>query len=139
MDEVEQRHRMACTGVYGDVLALGARPSQDGARASRSSTFVAQLLRSCRWSAPSSCREADQGFISLRLNTPVGSSLEYTDGKVREVEAALKQFPEIELAMTTVGTEEGRNYARVNLKLVDRARSAAARRRSSRRAIRDAI
>ncbi len=64
--------------------------------------------------------EADQGFISLRLNTPVGSSLEYTDSKVRQVEETLKQFPEIALAMTTVGTEEGRNYARVNLKLVDR-------------------
>ena len=37
--------------------------------------------------------EADQGFISLRLNTPVGSSLEYTDGKVREVEEALKAVP----------------------------------------------
>jgi hydrophobic/amphiphilic exporter-1 (mainly G- bacteria), HAE1 family len=65
--------------------------------------------------------EADQRFISLRLNTPVGSSLEYTDGKVHEVEDALKRFPEIALAMTTVGTEEGRNYARVNLKLVERA------------------
>jgi hydrophobic/amphiphilic exporter-1 (mainly G- bacteria), HAE1 family len=65
--------------------------------------------------------EVDQSFISLRLNTPVGSSLEYTDGKVREVEETLKNFPEILLAMTTVGTEEGRNYARVNLKLVERA------------------
>jgi len=65
--------------------------------------------------------QTDQGFISLRLNTPVGSSLEYTDGKVREVEDVLKRFPEIDLAMTTVGTEDGRNYARVNLKLVDRA------------------
>jgi hydrophobe/amphiphile efflux-1 (HAE1) family protein len=65
--------------------------------------------------------EVDQSFISLRLNTPVGSSLEYTDGKVHEVEEALKNFPEILLAMTTVGTEEGRNYARVNLKLVERA------------------
>ena len=64
--------------------------------------------------------EADQGFISLRLNTPVGSSLEYTDSKVQQVEAALKGFPEIALAMTTVGTEEGRNYGRMNLKLVDR-------------------
>ena len=63
---------------------------------------------------------ADQGFISLRLNTPVGSSLDYTDGKVRQVEEALKQFPEIVLAMTTVGTDEGRNYARINLKLTDR-------------------
>jgi len=66
--------------------------------------------------------QADQGFISLRLNTPVGSSLEYTDGKVREVEAKLKAFPEIDLVMTSVGTEDGRNYARVNLKLVERAK-----------------
>ena len=64
--------------------------------------------------------ESDQGFISLRLNTPVGSSIEYTDSKVRQVEAALKAIPEIALTMTTIGTEEGRNYARVNLKLVDR-------------------
>jgi hydrophobe/amphiphile efflux-1 (HAE1) family protein len=63
--------------------------------------------------------EADQGFISLRLNTPVGSSLEYSNGKVLEAEETLKQFPEIALAMTTVGTEDGRNYARINLKLVD--------------------
>jgi multidrug efflux pump subunit AcrB len=65
--------------------------------------------------------EADEGFLSLRLNTPVGSSLEYSDRKVREVEDALKAIPEIALAMTTIGTDEGRNYARVNLKLVDRA------------------
>ncbi len=63
--------------------------------------------------------DADEGFISLRLNTPVGSSLEYTDSKVRQVEAMLKGIPEIALAMTTVGSDEGRNYARINLKLVD--------------------
>jgi multidrug efflux pump subunit AcrB len=65
--------------------------------------------------------EADTGFISLRLNTPVGSSLEYTDGKVQQVEATLKRIPDIALVMTTVGTEEGRNYGRVNLRLSDRA------------------
>ena len=64
--------------------------------------------------------ESDQGFISLRLNTPVGSSLEYTDGKVRQVEAVLAGVPEIALTMTTVGTDEGRNYGRLNLKLTDR-------------------
>ena len=64
--------------------------------------------------------QSDQGFISLRLNTPVGSSLEYTDSKIRQVEETLRKFPEITLAMTTVGTDEGRNYARVNLKLTDR-------------------
>ncbi len=64
--------------------------------------------------------ETDEGFISLRLNTPVGSSLEYTDGKVQQVEAVLKRIPEIVLTMTTIGSEDGRNYARVNLKLTER-------------------
>ena len=66
--------------------------------------------------------QTDQSFISLRLNTPVGSSLEYTDTKVREVESVLQKFPEIELAMTSVGIDDGRNYARVNLQLVERAK-----------------
>ncbi len=64
--------------------------------------------------------EADESFLSLRLNTPVGSSLEYTDGKVKQVEATLQAIPGIALMMTTVGTEDGRNYARINLKLVER-------------------
>jgi len=64
--------------------------------------------------------DTDQSFTSLRLNTPVGSSLDYSDNKVRQVEAALKGIPEIDLMMTTVGTDEGRNYARLNMKLVDR-------------------
>jgi len=63
--------------------------------------------------------ETDQGFISLRLNTPIGSGLEYTDAKMRQVEDALKSFPEISIAETNVGTDEGKNYARINLKLTD--------------------
>jgi multidrug efflux pump subunit AcrB len=39
---------------------------------------------------------------------------------VQQVEAMLKDVPEIALALTTVGSEDGRNYARVNLRLVDR-------------------
>lgn len=61
--------------------------------------------------------ENDEGFISLRLNTALGSSLEYTDAKTRQVEEALKAFPEIETASTEVGTEEGKNYSRINLRL----------------------
>ena len=64
--------------------------------------------------------ESDEGFISLRLNTPVGSSLEYTDSKVKQVEATLKSVPDVALTMTTVGSDEGRNYARVNLKLAEK-------------------
>src|SRR5690348_16117700 len=83
--------------------------------------------------------EVDEGFISLRLNTPVGSSLDYTNGKVLEVEDTLRRtFPEIALTMTTVGTEDGRNYARVNLRLVaakDRGRSQKALERAIRVAL----
>ncbi len=62
----------------------------------------------------------DEGFISLRLKVPVGSSLEYTDAKTRQVEQALDEFPEIALIDTQVGTFEGRNHARLNLRLTDR-------------------
>lgn len=82
--------------------------------------------------------QVDESFISLRLNTPVGTSLEFTDRKVREVEAVLKRFPEIVLALTTVGTEEGRNYARVNLRLTDRSERARSQ-KDLERAIRQAL
>jgi hydrophobe/amphiphile efflux-1 (HAE1) family protein len=61
----------------------------------------------------------DDGFIQLRFKTAVGSSLEYTDGKVRQVEAALKEFKEIDSVSSIVGTNEGRNVSQVNVKLTD--------------------
>ena len=64
--------------------------------------------------------ETDEGFVSLRLNTAIGSSLEYTDSKVRQIEETLKAFKEIEIMDTSVGTDDGKNYARINLKLNDR-------------------
>ena len=82
--------------------------------------------------------QADESFLSLRLNTPVGSSLEYTDGKVRQVEETLKAIPGIALVMTTVGTDEGRNYARINLKLAER-RDRARTQKEIERAIRKAL
>ncbi|MES2742354.1 MAG: efflux RND transporter permease subunit [Pseudomonadota bacterium] len=63
--------------------------------------------------------ETDEGAISLRFKTAVGSSLEYTDSKVRQIEDALKVFPEIDSLVATVGTDDGRNTARVKLKLTD--------------------
>src|ERR1035437_2010978 len=64
--------------------------------------------------------ETDDGFISLRLNTPIGSSLEYTDAKAHQAEDVLKSFPEVVIAETNVGTDDGTNYARINLKLSER-------------------
>jgi multidrug efflux pump subunit AcrB len=61
--------------------------------------------------------ETDEAFISLRINTPLGSSLDYTDAKARQIEEALKGFPEVTTIETEVGTDEGKNYARINLPL----------------------
>ena len=64
--------------------------------------------------------ETDRGFIHLQFKTAVGSSLEYTDSKVKQVEAALKDFKEIDTMIATAGTWDGRNAGQVNLKLTDK-------------------
>jgi hydrophobe/amphiphile efflux-1 (HAE1) family protein len=63
--------------------------------------------------------ERDEGFIQLKFKTAVGSSLDYSDAKVRQVEAALGEFKEIESVQTIIGAFEGRNVSQVNLKLTD--------------------
>ncbi|HEY5898654.1 MAG TPA: efflux RND transporter permease subunit [Burkholderiales bacterium] len=64
--------------------------------------------------------QADESFTSLRLTLPVGSSLEYADERVQRVEQALREFKEIEVVDTSIGTEGGKNTARINLRLVPR-------------------
>jgi multidrug efflux pump subunit AcrB len=64
--------------------------------------------------------EVDQSFTSVRLTMPVGSSLEYADERVKRVEEVLRQFKEIEIIDTGIGTDGARNTGRINLKLVPR-------------------
>src|SRR5437870_5144856 len=64
--------------------------------------------------------QADESFTSLRLTMPVGASLEYADERVQRVERALREFKEIEVIDTSIGTEGGKNTARINLRLVPR-------------------
>ncbi|MFT5533116.1 MAG: HAE1 family hydrophobic/amphiphilic exporter-1 [Candidatus Paceibacteria bacterium] len=64
--------------------------------------------------------ETDEGFVTLKFKTAVGSSLAYTDQKIRQVETALKDFPEIASVITTIGGQDGANTAEVSLKLTDR-------------------
>ena len=61
--------------------------------------------------------QGDDGVIFLRLNTPIGSSLEYTDAKVRDVEEMLRGVDGVQTVVTTVGTGEGRNYAQLLVRL----------------------
>ena len=64
--------------------------------------------------------QQDEGMVSMRLNTPIGSSLQYTDAKIRDAEAAIREIPGVEALVTTVGTDEGKNYARLTVVLADR-------------------
>ena len=61
--------------------------------------------------------QPDEGWTSLRIQTPVGSSLAYTVSKAEQVEAALKEFPEVKRLSKSVR----RNSAWIEIQLVDKA------------------
>jgi multidrug efflux pump subunit AcrB len=83
--------------------------------------------------------ESDEGRTSFRLTTPVGSSLEYTDAKTRQVEDILRGYPEVEFMTSSVGTGEGRNVARVEVRLVDRHKAARPSQKDFEASVRDKI
>jgi multidrug efflux pump subunit AcrB len=64
--------------------------------------------------------QTDQGFTQLALRMPVGSSLERTDAKVRQIEAIIGTLPEIENVATWVGGPGQRNQAWLNISLKPR-------------------
>eukprot|EP01036_Dinobryon_divergens_P056703 gene56703-75715_t len=63
--------------------------------------------------------QADLGEQVVSIETPVGSSLEYTEAKLRQVDAALREFPEIDYTYGTVNTgyANGKNQGSLYLKL----------------------
>ncbi len=65
---------------------------------------------------------ADLGETQIGFTTPVGTALEVTEAKVRQVEAALREFPEVAYTYATInaGNTSGRNNALVSVRLVDR-------------------
>lgn len=66
--------------------------------------------------------KADFSETYLDFHTPVGSSLQATEAKVREVEAVLREFPEVKYTLSTIntGAAQGTMYAGVFVRLVDR-------------------
>ncbi|MBI2739573.1 MAG: efflux RND transporter permease subunit [Rhodospirillales bacterium] len=63
--------------------------------------------------------EADLGEQVVSIETPIGSSLEYTEAKLRQVDAAVREFPEVDYTYGTVNTgyAVGKNQASLYLKL----------------------
>jgi HAE1 family hydrophobic/amphiphilic exporter-1 len=66
--------------------------------------------------------KADYSETSLNFYTPVGSSLELTEAKARQVEAIVRQFPEVRYTLATIntGAAAGKIYASVYVRLADR-------------------
>ena len=72
--------------------------------------------------------KADFSETSVSFYTPVGSSLEATEGKARQVEAIVREFPEVSYTLATLntGNAQGKMYASLYIRLVprkDRSRS----------------
>ena len=66
--------------------------------------------------------KSDFSETSLNFNTPVGSSLEVTEAKARQVEAIIREFPEVRYTLSTIntGNAQGKMYASIYIRLVDR-------------------
>ena len=66
--------------------------------------------------------QADYSETGITFYTPVGSSLELTETKVHQVEAVLKEFPEVLDTYSTVntGSAQGKNYVTTFIRLVSR-------------------
>ena len=66
--------------------------------------------------------KADFSETSLNFYTPVGSSIEATEIKARQVQDILREFPEVRYSLATINTGNalGKNYASVYVRLIDR-------------------
>ncbi|MCO5357566.1 efflux RND transporter permease subunit [Acidovorax kalamii] len=66
--------------------------------------------------------KADFSETSLNFYTPVGSSLEATEAKAKQVEGILREMPEVRYTLATIntGSAQGKIYANIYVRLVDR-------------------
>jgi HAE1 family hydrophobic/amphiphilic exporter-1 len=65
--------------------------------------FLIATFASVKWVSKEFVPAQDQGRFMMRMQTPVDSSLAYTDGKFREAEKLLMARPEIDRVYTAVG------------------------------------
>ncbi len=66
--------------------------------------------------------KADFSETAISFYTPVGSSLEVTEAKARQVEGLLREMPEVRYTLATINTgdAQGKIYASIYVRLVDR-------------------
>ena len=66
--------------------------------------------------------KADYSETTVTFQTPVGTSLEATEAKARQVEQIIRELPEVRYTVATLNTAnaQGKNNANVYVRLVDR-------------------
>ena len=66
--------------------------------------------------------KADFSETQINFYTPVGSSLEVTESRAKQIDAALREFPEVRYTVATInsGFTQGKIYGGVYVRLVDR-------------------
>ena len=65
---------------------------------------------------------ADFSETWLNFYTPMGSSIEVTEAKVKQVETILRGYPEVAYSLATIntGSAAGKSYANLYIRLIDR-------------------
>jgi hydrophobic/amphiphilic exporter-1 (mainly G- bacteria), HAE1 family len=66
--------------------------------------------------------KADYSELTVSFHTPVGSSLELTEAKSRQVETIIREFPEVRYTLATIntGNAAGKIYSAIYVRLLDR-------------------
>jgi HAE1 family hydrophobic/amphiphilic exporter-1 len=59
--------------------------------------------------------EEDEGRFLVLLKAPLGSSIEYTESKIRQVEGVLADYPEIVGSFATIGQDQARQVSRAEI------------------------
>ena len=108
------------SGRYQAILrwALGHRPATLGIALATfvGAFFIIPIL------GAEFVPKADFSETQINYYTPVGSSLEVTEMRARQVDAALRQMPEVRYTVTTInsGQAAGKIYAATYIRLTDR-------------------
>jgi hydrophobic/amphiphilic exporter-1 (mainly G- bacteria), HAE1 family len=66
--------------------------------------------------------KADFSETQINFYTPVGSSLELTEARAKQIDAVLRELPEVKYTVTTInsGQSAGKIYGSIYVRLVDR-------------------
>ena len=59
--------------------------------------------------------EEDEGRFIVAMKTPLGSSIEYTESKIRAVESVFSDYPEIIGSFATIGQDQARQVSQANM------------------------